>query len=203
MNQLLQYLYLYKNGGKARRSYTPSNSIKRQIIAWEGKTMKINRSFEAEAKDFSKYLPQDAYDKLSQKQLDGLFSYSYNVGSSAFNSRVVPTLTKYLNGAATAEEVQKSMWAKGDSNKNNPGLRTRRAAERAMFGGSGLYRPLNTPTTNPSVMKLRLTSKVPKEFTSLDSAAPADATMVAPVVHQPTISTELTPSSYNRINYFK
>ena len=67
--------------------------------------MKINRSFEAEARDFSKYLPRDAYDKLTQKQLDGLFSYSYNVGSSAFNSRVVPTLTKYLNGTATAEEV--------------------------------------------------------------------------------------------------
>lgn len=192
----------YKAGGKTPRSYTPSNSIKRQIIKWEGDTMKINRSFEAEAKDFSKYLPQDAYDKLTQKQLDGLFSYSYNVGSSAFNSRVVPTLTKYLNGTATAEEVQKSMWAKGDSNKNNKGLRIRRAAERAMFGGHGLYRPLDTPAT-PSTSNSKLIPKVPKELTSLDSAAPADATMVAPTVYQPTISAELTPSSYNQVNYFK
>ena len=162
--------------------------------------MKINRSFEAEARDFSKYLPQDAYDKLTQRQLDGLFSYSYNVGSSAFNSRVVPTLTKYLNGTATAEEVQKSMWAKGDSNKNNKGLRIRRAAERAMFGGHGLYRPLDAPTTPPASNQ-KLIPKVPKELTSLDSAAPADATMVTPAVYQPTISAELTPS--NRINYFK
>ena len=196
-------IYKKQKGGslhKTRRNYTPSNSIKKQIIKWEGDTMKINRSFEAEARDFSKYLPQDAYDKLTQRQLDGLFSYSYNVGSSAFNSRVVPTLTKYLNGTATAEEVQKSMWAKGDSNKNNKGLRIRRAAERAMFGGHGLYRPLDAPTTPPASNQ-KLIPKVPKELTSLDSAAPADATMVTPAVYQPTISAELTPS--NRINYFK
>ena len=42
------------------------------------------------------------------------------------------------------------MWAKGDSNKNNKGLRIRRAAERAMFGGHGLYRPLDAPTTPPA-----------------------------------------------------
>lgn len=196
-------IYKKQKGGslhKTRRNYTPSNSIKKQIIKWEGDTMKINRSFEAEARDFSKYLPQDAYDKLTQRQLDGLFSYSYNVGSSAFNSRVVPTLTKYLNGTATAEEVQKSMWAKGDSNKNNKGLRIRRAAERAMFGGHGLYRPLDTPATPPA-SNSKLIPKVPKELTSLDSAAPADATMVTPTVYQPTISAELTPS--NKINYFK
>ena len=196
-------IYKKQKGGslhKTRRNYTPSNSIKKQIIKWEGDTMKINRSFEAEARDFSKYLPRDAYDKLTQRQLDGLFSYSYNVGSSAFNSRVVPTLTKYLNGTATAEEVQKSMWAKGDSNKKNKGLRIRRAAERAMFGGHGLYRPLDTPATPPA-SNSKLIPKVPKELTSLDSAAPADATMVTPTVYQPTISAELTPS--NKINYFK
>ena len=92
------------------------------------------------------------------------------------------------------------MWAKGDSNKNNKGLRIRRAAERAMFGGHGLYRPLDAPTTPPASNQ-KLIPKVPKELTGLDSAAPADATMVTPAVYQPTISAELTPS--NRINYFK
>ena len=74
------------------------------------------------------------------------------------------------------------MWAKGDSNKKNKGLRIRRAAERAMFGGHGLYRPLDTPAT-PSTNNSKLTPKVPKELTSLDSTAPADATMVAPTVY--------------------
>jgi hypothetical protein len=74
------------------------------------------------------------------------------------------------------------MWAKGDSNKKNKGLRIRRAAERAMFGGHGLYRPLDTPATPPA-SNSKLIPKVPKELTSLDSAAPADVTMVAPTVY--------------------
>lgn len=187
------YIYhpiIYKNSGggtmKPRRSYAPSDSIKRQIAEWEGDSMKTNRSFDAEARDFSQYLPEDAYDKLTQKQLDGLFSYSYNVGSSAFNARVVPVLTKYLNGKATAEQVQQSMWAAGD--KKYRGLRKRRAAERAMFGGSGLY---TTPTTSNSVENPKLIPKVPQEFTNFDNVAPADATMVAPLYND------------NKVNYFK
>lgn len=70
-----------------------------------------------------------------------------------------------------------------------------------MFGGSGLYKPLSTLTT--SVSNQKLISKVPKELTSLDNTAPVNATMVTPTVYQPTINVELTPSSYNRLNYFK
>ena len=119
----------YKNGG-----YKPSASIRKTITNWEGSSMKTNRSFEAEARDFNGVLPKGALQKLTQQQLDGLYSYSYNVGSGNFKSRVVPILTKYLAGEASTQDVQKAMWASGDTRLR--GLARRRAAERRMFGSS-------------------------------------------------------------------
>lgn len=119
----------YKYGG-----YKPSSRIKNQITKWEGSTMKVNRSFEDEARDFNYSLPKGATSKLSQSQLDGLYSYSYNVGAGRFRQRVKPVLTKYLNGEATIQDVQKSMWASKDSQLR--GLAKRRNVERSMFGGN-------------------------------------------------------------------
>lgn len=117
----------YAEGG-----YKPSSRIKKQIAKWEGSTMKVNRSFEDEAKDFNYSLPKGATSKLSQQQLDGLYSYSYNVGAGRFRQRVKPVLTKYLNGEATIQDVQRSMWASKDSQLR--GLAKRRNVERSMFG---------------------------------------------------------------------
>ena len=119
----------YETGG-----YKPSSRIKNQTTKWEGSTMKVNRSFEDEARDFNYSLPKGATSKLSQSQLDGLYSYSYNVGAGRFRQRVKPVLTKYLNGEATIQDVQKSMWASKDSQLR--GLAKRRNVERSMFGGN-------------------------------------------------------------------
>lgn len=132
----------YKNGG-----YKPSSSIKKRISDWEGSSMKTNRSFEAEARDFNASLPQGATSRLSQSQLDGLFSYSYNVGAGNFRKRVNPVLTRYLAGQATIQDVQRSMWASKDSQLR--GLAKRRNAERAMLGDytSMDFGPLSNTTT--------------------------------------------------------
>ena len=129
----------YAEGG-----YKPSSRIKKQIANWEGSSMKTNRSFEAEARDFNAYLPKGATSRLSQTQLDGLYSYSYNVGAGAFKKRVSPVLTKYLAGQATLQDVQRSMWASKDSKLR--GLAKRRNAERAMLGNS------NSNIETPSVL---------------------------------------------------
>lgn len=116
----------YAEGG-----YKPSKSIRKRISNWEGSSMRTNRSFEAEAKDFNASLPDGATSKLSQTQLDGLYSYSYNVGAGNFRKRVNPVLTKYLAGQATIQDVQRSMWANKDSQLR--GLAKRRNAERVML----------------------------------------------------------------------
>ena len=116
----------YAEGG-----YKPSKSIRKGISNWEGSSMRTNRSFEAEAKDFNASLPEGATSKLSQTQLDGLYSYSYNVGAENFRKRVNPVLTKYLAGQATIQDVQRSMWANKDSQLR--GLAKRRNAERVML----------------------------------------------------------------------
>lgn len=123
----------YKYGG-----YKPSSSIKKRISNWEGSSMKTNRSFEAEARDFNASLPKGATSKLSQEQLDGLYSYSYNVGAGNFRKRVNPILTRYLAGQATIQDVQRSMWASKDNQLR--GLAKRRNAERAMLGN---YTPMD------------------------------------------------------------
>lgn len=122
--------------------YIPSASIKKRISNWEGSSMKTNRSFEAEAKDFNRVIPEEIRSKLSHQQLDALYSYGYNVGMGNLKERVVPTLTAYTKGKASKEDVQRSMWAKRDNELR--GLTTRRNAEREMFGGN--YRTTFTGT---------------------------------------------------------
>ena len=132
----------YAEGG-----YKPSKSIRKRISNWEGSSMRTNRSFGAEARDFNASLPEGATSKLSQTQLDGLYSYSYNVGAENFRKRVNPVLTKYLAGQATIQDVQRSMWANKDSQLR--GLSKRRNAERAMLGNytSMDFGPLSDTTT--------------------------------------------------------
>lgn len=126
----------------AKGGYMPSASIKKRISNWEGSSMKTNRSFEAEAKDFNHVVPEEVRSKLSPKQLDALYSYGYNVGMGNLKERVVPTLTAYTEGKASKEDVQRSMWAKRDNALR--GLTTRRNTEREMFGGN--YRTIFTGT---------------------------------------------------------
>lgn len=137
----------YAGGG-----YKPSSRIKKQIANWEGSTMKVNRSFEDEARDFNYSLPKGATSKLSQSQLDGLYSYSYNVGAGRFRQRVKPVLTKYLNGEATIQDVQKSMWASKDSQLR--GLAKRRNVERSMFGGNYQSPLMNNLVTQNLIQSL-------------------------------------------------
>lgn len=120
---------MYANGG-----YKPSESIKKRITNWEGSSMRTNRSFQAEANDFNRVIPSSIRSKLSQQQLDALYSYGYNVGMGNLKKRVLPTLTNYVQGKASNEDVQKSMWALKDNELR--GLTTRRNIERSLFGGN-------------------------------------------------------------------
>ena len=143
INEIRDSYNKYKDGG-----YKPSSRIKKQISDWEGSSMRTNRSFEAEARDFNASLPKGATSKLSQTQLDGLYSYSYNVGAGNFRKRVNPVLTRYLAGQATIQDVQRSMWASKDNQLR--GLAKRRNAERAMLGS---YTPMNLgPLSNTTMM---------------------------------------------------
>lgn len=128
---------MYANGG-----YKPSESIKKRITNWEGSSMRTNRSFQAEANDFNRVIPSSIRSKLSQQQLDALYSYGYNVGMGNLKKRVLPTLTNYVQGKASNEDVQKSMWASRDNELR--GLTTRRNTERSLFGGN--YQTVYTGT---------------------------------------------------------
>lgn len=134
----------FAKGGKmnASQGYRPSDSIKKRIANWEGSSMKTNRSFEDEAKDFNRVIPSEVRDKLTQQQKDALYSYGYNVGMGRLKERVVPILTAYTEGKASKEDVQRAMWASRDNELR--GLTTRRNAEREMFGGN--YRTKFTGT---------------------------------------------------------
>lgn len=114
--------------------YKPSKYIRNFISHMEGSSMKTNRSFDAEAKDFWNAMPQDIRKKITQQQADALYSYSYNVGAGNFKRRVIPALQAYFNGNGSMGNVQRSMWASKD--KQLRGLANRRAQERAMFAGS-------------------------------------------------------------------
>lgn len=116
--------------------YKPSRKIRNYIANKEGASMKTNRSFEAEAKDFWSVMPEDVRSRLTQEQADALYSYSYNVGAINFKHRVVPALQRYFSGNGSVEDVQKHMYATKDSQLR--GLAKRRAEERAMFAGSSV-----------------------------------------------------------------
>lgn len=126
----------------AKGGYVPSDRIKDRITHYEGKAMtgaidplsgkySKNNSFESEAKGFYNALPEDIRDQvLSNPELaDSLYSYSYNVGAGNFKKRVVPTLRRYYQGNAIVSDIERSMWASGDSKLR--GLQRRRAEERA------------------------------------------------------------------------
>lgn len=146
----------------AKGGYKPSENIKKKISDWEGSSMKTNRSFEDEARDFNRVVPTEVRDKLTQQQKDALYSYGYNVGMGNLKERVVPTLTAYTKGKASKEDVQRSMWAKRDNELR--GLTTRRNAEREMFGGN--YR-----TTFTGTGKLG-THTDPSEYTYYEDLSP-------------------------------
>lgn len=134
----------FAKGGKvnASQGYSPSDSIKKRIANWEGSSMRTNRSFEDEARDFNRVVPAEVRSRLTQRQKDALYSYGYNVGMGRLKQRVVPVLTAYAEGRATKEDVQRAMWASRDNELR--GLTTRRNAEREMFGGN--YRTKYTGT---------------------------------------------------------
>lgn len=148
---------LYGNGGNKPR-YKSSSNIRKQISTWEGATMKTNTPFDEMDTMFNQVLPKGALEKLSQKQLDGLYSFAYNVGTGRFKTRTAPTLAKYLQGNATIEDVKGTMWASGD--KKYRGLANRRKKERSMLGAyvpvQGAV-PMATPLTTPIATPIDIT----------------------------------------------
>ena len=70
---------------------------------------------------------------MSQDELDGLFSYSYNVGSGTFSKRTLPNLVKLYNGTGSLESVLNSIYGTRDSEPKMSGLRTRRKYEKDLF----------------------------------------------------------------------
>lgn len=151
---------LYGNGGNKPR-YKSSSNIRKQISTWEGATMKTNTPFDEMDIMFNQVLPEGALDKLSQEQLDGLYSFAYNVGTGRFKTRTAPTLAKYLQGNATIEDVKSTMWASGD--KKYRGLANRRKKERSMLGAYVPVQetiPMTTPLTTPTVTPIDITPAV-------------------------------------------
>lgn len=119
----------YKIGGQAK--WHSSNKVRSRIAKMEGYSMKTNRSFDLEDRDFYNAIPKEVRRSLSQDALDNLYSYSYNVGAGNFKKRVVPSLINLSRGKATVNDVAKSMWASKDSKLK--GLRNRRKIEREGF----------------------------------------------------------------------
>lgn len=151
---------LYGNGGNKPR-YKSSGNIRKQISTWEGATMKTNTPFDEMDIMFNQVLPEGALEKLSQEQLDGLYSFAYNVGTGRFKTRTAPTLAKYLQGNATIEDVKSTMWASGD--KKYRGLANRRKKERSMLGAYVPVQetiPMTTPLTTPTVTPIDITPAV-------------------------------------------
>lgn len=148
---------LFADGGKKATRYRSSSNIRKQISTWEGGTMKTNTPFDEMDIRFNQVLPEGALEKLSQEQLDGLYSFAYNVGTGRFKTRTAPTLAKYLQGNATIEDVKGTMWASGD--KKYRGLANRRKKERSMLGA---YVPVQEtiPMTTPLATPLDITPAV-------------------------------------------
>lgn len=117
---------LFGKGG-----YKPSQGIRNRITKWEGSSMATNRPFDLEAAAFYSAIPASVRGKMSQDELDALYSYSYNVGAGNFKKRVIPSLVNLYNGRGSIEDVQNSMWASKDSKLR--GLASRRAVERNLF----------------------------------------------------------------------
>ncbi len=154
----------FRNGG-----WRSSNKVRSRIAKMEGSSMKTNRSFDLEDRDFYNAMPKNVRESLSQEALDNLYSYSYNVGAGNFKKRVVPSLINLSRGKATANDVAKSMWASKDSKLK--GLRNRRRIEREGF--------INAYNKN----------KFNKNITPETIVAPKDNTTVV----KPVVTTQQTP----------
>ena len=128
----------YGDGG-----YISSPYIRHKITKWEGTSMRSNKPFNTMDKDFNDSIPSEVRSKMSQAELDALYSYAYNVGTGNFRKRVIPALNNLYNGTGTLQSVQQSMWSKGDTKYR--GLRNRRNTERSLFGDaySNHYQPVS------------------------------------------------------------
>lgn len=134
----------------ANRKYVPSEKIKKQIREWEGSSMRTNRSFEKEAKDFQQHLEKAGiFDQMSQDELDGLYSFSYNVGNNTFAERTLPYVVKLYNGTGSLQDVLKNIYGKRDSEPKMSGLRSRRKYERELFA-KGYNARMQKLKTKPS-----------------------------------------------------
>lgn len=120
---------LFKIGGHAK--WRSSNKVRSRIAKMEGSSMKTNRSFDLEDRDFYNAMPKEVRENLSQDALDNLYSYSYNVGAGAFKRRVVPSLIDLTRGKIGADSVAKVMTASKDTKLR--GLKLRRQIERSGF----------------------------------------------------------------------
>lgn len=144
----------YRTGG-----YRSSNNIRRRIAKMEGSSMKTNRSFDLEDRDFYNAIPGNVRKNLNQEALDNLYSYSYNVGAGNFKKRVVPALTALTNGTGTVKDVQNSMWASKD--KQLRGLRIRRNIERQGFADAyNKYNNINNTLANTQSMINNIQDKI-------------------------------------------
>lgn len=191
---------LFKGGG-----YMPSKAVRDRIATWEGDSMKTNRSFEAEARDFNRVVPENIRQNLSQEQLDALYSYGYNVGMGNLKKRVLPTLQNYVNGRAGAEDVASSMWASRD--KELRGLQRRRAYEKSRFvhgSPSDRRQGIATMAFNMDLPSLPSWGNVPLQQQVLppnptDYGIPID---YSPLVKEPVIQEEVVPERDNGIGLF-
>lgn len=168
--------HLFEEGGFTDGSYVPSATIKKDIATWEGDSMKTNRNFEAEARDFNRAIPKHIRQGLTQAQLDALFSYGYNVGMGNLKKRVGNILHQYVQGKATAEDVANNMWAAGD--KKLRGLRRRRNWEKGMFINNPMEINTPAPTPQPSVGAPQPVPLFNPLFTNAVSSKPIQETPV-------------------------
>lgn len=150
---------LYALGGNMYDGWSmPSQGMRKRIAGWEGKAMtqstvdpmsgKVvgkNRSFEEVSRYFINAMPAGVREQvLANPELaDWLYSYAYNVGPGRFRERVVPALQRYYAGNGSVEDIQRSMWATGDSKLR--GLAKRRAVERQGVGNALLHNADTAP----------------------------------------------------------
>lgn len=188
---------LYGNGGSKPR-YRSSSNIRKQISTWEGSTMRTNVPFDRMDTIFNQVLPAGALDKLSQSQLDGLYSFAYNVGTGRFKTRTAPTLAKYLQGNATIEDVKSTMWASGD--KKYRGLANRRKKERSMLGA---YVPVQEaiPMTTPLATPIDITPAAQPIIESNPVIQDNIETLPLAFNTESQKESDYTPGFFNYVNY--
>ncbi len=192
---------LFGNGGSKPR-YRSSSNIRKQISTWEGSTMRTNVPFDRMDTMFNQVLPAGALDKLSQSQLDGLYSFAYNVGTGRFKTRTAPTLAKYLQGNATIEDVKSTMWASGD--KKYRGLANRRKKERSMLGAYVPVQeaiPMTTPLATPLATPIDITPAAQPIIESNPVIQDNIETLPLAFNTESQKESDYTPGFFNYVNY--